>query len=202
MADWHNWKGEQSEPEAPLNSAAAISAPIRRIEYSQKDRDPLDGCTKRQSEILRSVVGLKYSGKTLKEAFEIVAKDLEISPSTVENTWYKHPNGIDAATAEHLEMCLREYNTKMWIFRDALYDAVPNAVRKLAELTSDPQASASIQHKSAVAILRFANVNDARAASTEEETAKASLRLLQSRTKETNSHIIDAEFEEEDESEN
>jgi hypothetical protein len=82
-----------------------------------------------------------------------------------------------------------------------LYDAVPRAIRRLDKLTVDPESSPSIQHKSAVAILRFANVNDARAASTEAETAKASLKLLQSRTKESQSHIIDAEVVEGDESE-
>ena len=205
MADWHSWKRDEQDHTAPdsvINNSDVVeaeqSAPIRRIEYSKKDRDPLDGCTKRQSEILRSVIGLKYSGKTLKEAFETTGKDLGINPSTVENVWYKHPDGIDAATAEHLEMCLREYNTKMWVFRDALYDAVPKAVRKLSELVVDKKASPSIQHKSAVAILRFANVNNAAAASAEEETAKASLKLLQSRTKERTSHIVDAEFEEEE----
>jgi hypothetical protein len=202
VANWNSLKGERKESDTPVNSIEVQAAPVRRIEYSQKDRVPLEGHTKRQSEILRSVVGLKYSGKTLKEAFDIVAKDLEISSSTVENVWYKHPGGIDAATAEHLEMCLREYNTKMWIFRDALYDAVPRAIRVLDDLVTAPDASNSIKHKSAVAILRFANVNDARAASTEEETAKASLKLLMSKTKETSSHIVDAEFEEDNESEN
>ena len=205
MADWRNWTDERGQhliPDSVKNNSEVVpeatSSPSRRIEYSKRDREPLDGCTKRQSEVLRSVVGLKYAGKTLKEAFEITAKDLGVTPSTIENTWYKHPDGIDAATAEHLEMCLREYNTKMWIFRDALYDAVPHAVRKLAELAVDENASPSIQHKSAVAILRFANVNNAAAASAEEETAKASLKLLQSRTKERTSHIVDAEFEEEE----
>ena len=60
-----------------------------------KAREPINGISVDKSNMLRHVVGLRYSGCSYREAFADAAETYEIKPNSVENYYYKHQKEVD-----------------------------------------------------------------------------------------------------------
>lgn len=162
-----------------------------------RERAPFDGITAEKSDMMRHIVGLRYSGRSLREAFEDAAQTYEIKPHTVEAYWYRRPDIVSLAEAEHLESTLQTYHKNLWSIRTMMSDAGPRAVETLIGVMDDPKSSPNIRLKAAAYILKMVNVDNSAGTSPTEVAAVESLRLIKDmRTdiaENRESHIIDAD---------
>jgi len=162
-----------------------------------RERAPFEGITAEKSDMMRHIVGLRYSGRSLREAFEDAAQTYELKPHTVETYWYRRPDIVSMAEAEHLESTLQTYHKNLWSIRTMMSDAGPRAVQTLIGVMDDPKSSPNIRLKAAAYILKMINVDNSSGTSPTEVAAVESLKLIKDMRTDIaeakESHIIDAE---------
>ena len=210
---WHTLKEMTPEERAAHDEAVKakdiVPAPKKRgvstyVDFGTRDRKPLNGCTQRQSDILRHVNAFRYSGYTLREGFEDAARKFDIAPITAENTWYHNPEGQKMAEKEHLEKVLAKYHMNLVRVTDMLSDAAPLAVETLTKAMKSTKASQNVKTSAARDIIKLSKIAEAPAPTKQVNPTLESLRLVRDITaiKEGNSHLVDiedAEIVEEDE---
>jgi hypothetical protein len=212
---WDNFNAlkyaDQEQQEAHKEVAKAKDivpkhrGPNSYVDFGSRDRKPLNGCTQRQSDILRHVNAFRYSGYTLREGFEDAARKFDIEPITAENTWYHNPEGQEMAEKEHLEKVLAKYHMNLVRVTNMLSDAAPLAVETLTKVMKSTKASPNVKASAAKDIIKLSKIADAPPPDRQVNPALESLRLVRDITeaKEGNSHLVDiedAEIVEEDES--
>ena len=165
----------------------------KRQEYGSSNPQPLTGCTIEESDLIRHLIGLKYSGYTQREAFE----KAEINPSTATSMMRRNADGVREAKQEHLAVCLEDLqiNAKMLIC--ALSEMGSRAVRTLGAVMDDPKEKGFNKVKASVAVLELINVSGAfsNKAKPDDEPAEYLVTLQDNRTEiESGSvHIVDAD---------
>lgn len=169
----------------------------RRIAHTTWHRKPINGYSQRHSDIARHVMGLKYAGEAMKEAFESAAGKYEMEPHSVETLYYRKTELFNLAEMELLESAMKEYHQNLWICRTALSQAGPIAVDTLTEILKNKDASDSVKSKSAIAVLKMLDVDGSANANPSEKIVLESLKVvkqsMQNIQKGAESHIIDAE---------
>ena len=216
--DWNQWQQVQARLRKNINEEAdeaiayvkKVTEPVkiipkretprgdrRRASHQPWARTPLDGYSLQHSDIARHVTGLKYAGYAMREAFEDAAQKFEIKPHSVENLYYKKKTLFDLAEHEMMERAIKEYHQNLWLMRSALSQVGPVAVETLANILQNPDASMNVKSKSAIAVLKMLDVDGSSNANQNERVALESLKIIrdvtQSRIKEEESHVIDAE---------
>jgi len=181
----------------------------RRALHNRWDREPINGYSLEHSNIARHVIGLKYAGEAMKEAFQSAAEKYDILPHSVENLFYKKRELFDLAEQEMMELVAREYHQNLAMIRTAMSNVGMRAVDTLAEILDNPEASASVKSKSAVAVLKMLDIDGSANSNPSARVALESLKLVRdvklANMKEADSHVVDAEdaeVVEEHESEN
>lgn len=169
--------------------------PQKYVGFGTRNRKPLNGCTQRQSDILRHVVALKYQGYTKREAFESAAQKFEIKPITAENTWYHHPKGIELAEQEHLGNVLEQYHINMLRVSNLLSDAAPLAVETLVRVMKAQKASPNVKASAARDIIKLAKIDSATPQDKSESPTVEALKIVRDITDAAkgNSHVINAD---------
>jgi hypothetical protein len=161
-----------------------------------RDRDPINGISVEKSNMLRHIVGLRYSGDSYREAFEDAAIKYEIKPHSVENYYYKHQKEVDLVEQEHLEYALKSYHNHLWAIRSMMSDAGPRAVRTLIGVMDDKKSSPNIKLKAAAYILKMVNTDGSASSNPSEHAAVESLKLIKDLREgiqeEKESHIVEA----------
>ena len=182
----------------------------RRAAHGSWNREPLDGFSMDHSEVARRVIGLKYAGFALREAFEDAGKKYNLKPHTVENLYYKKKRLFDLAEVEHVGNAMREYEFNRAVCRTMLSQAGPMAVETLLEVMENEKSTPNVKSKVAIAVLKMLDLDgSASGKESGEAVATESLRLVRevvmNKNKEQESSIIDAEdaeiLEEEDDCE-
>ena len=212
--EWPDKADERDGLRPPHVQAAIVTArrltaddPARRgpsrpgrgkINNGLREREPINGLSVHKSNLLRHVVGLRYSGYSFREAFEDAAESYEIKPHTVENYYYQHREAVDIVEQEHLENALKSYHNHLWAIRSMMSDAGPRAVRTLIEVMDDKKSSPNIRLKASAYILKMINVDgSAGGTGPSEHAAIEGLKLIRDlRTEikdEKDSHIVDME---------
>ena len=143
-----------------------------------RERAPFEGISVKHSDILRHVVALNYAGRSRREAFEDAAQTFDIKPHTVETYWYRRPDMVSMAEAEHLESTLQTYHKNLWSIRSMMSNAGPRAVETLIGVMDDPKSSPNIRLKAAAYILKMINVDNSAGTSPTEVAAVESLKLI------------------------
>ena len=215
MADWQNYKdghGDTRDAEDYAHEVAArVTKPVpaappkrttnagdkRKPVTAKERRPPLNGCKMEQSDVIRHVIGMKYSGYTQVEAFAAAGKEYDMTPSAVRSLVVRKQEATEIADSEHLERCLKAYHSNLWMVRTALSEAGPRAVRTLLEVMDSKESSEATRMKAAVAVLKMVDVDGSANANPSEKIASESLKLIKSiRTdieKEKESHVVDCE---------
>ena len=170
-----------------------------------RDRAPFEGISAEKSDMMRHVVGLRYAGKSLGEAFEDAGNTFDLKPHTVQTYWYRRPDIVSMAEAEHLESTLQSYHKNLWTIRTMMSDAGPRAVETLIGVMDDVKSSPNIRLKAAAYILKMINVDNSAGTSPTEVAAVESLKLIKDmrsdiadNVKSTIIEAEDAEFVEEE----
>jgi hypothetical protein len=214
MADWKNYKGRGDtrsdadiahevaarvtktvavEPEKRTTPAGDKRKPVR----GKTAHPPLNGCKLEQSDVIRHVIGMKYSGYTQVEAFASAGKEYDMTPSAVRSLVVRKQQATEIADSEHLERCLKAYHSNLWMVRTALSEAGPRAVRTLLEVMDSKDSSEATRMKAAVAVLKMIDVDGSSNANPSEKIASESLKLIKTiRTdieQEKESHVVDCE---------
>jgi hypothetical protein len=204
---WHDKADERNGLRTPeVNAALAIckettnrgpNLPGRgKIDNGCRSREPINGLSTERSNLIRHIVGLRYSGYSYREAFQDAAQSYELKPHTAENYYYKHRDAVDFAEQEHLENALKSYHNHLWAIRSMMSDAGPRAVKTLIGVMDDKKSSPNIRLKAAAYILKMINVDGSANASPSEHAAVEGLKLIKDlRTEikdEKDSHIVDA----------
>ena len=215
--DWLDWQDDKKDREtSPLTDdqkaafavAERTTEPVaivpkrktnigdkKRTKHGRWERKPLDGLTIDKSNILRHVVGLRFSGEALREAFESAAKKYDIIPNTVEKYYYRHPEAIILAEEEHLTNAIREYHTNLWAVRTMMSEAGPAAVKCILEVMKARKSSPNVKLKAAQAIIKMIDVDGSANANPNESIAKESLKLVRDvinkREEESDSYVIE-----------
>jgi hypothetical protein len=160
-----------------------------------RDREPINGISVEKSNMLRHIVGLRYSGCSYREAFEDASETYEIKPHSVENYYYKHQREVDIVEQEHLEYALKSYHNHLWAIRSMMSDAGPRAVRTLIGVMDDKKSSPNIKLKAAAYILKMVNADGSASSNPSEHAAVEGLKLIRDLREgikeEKESHIID-----------
>jgi hypothetical protein len=161
-----------------------------------RDREPINGISVDRSNMLRHIVGLRYSGYSYREAFQDASVKYEIKPHSVENYYYNHSKEVDLVEQEHLEYALKSYHNHLWAIRSMMSDAGPRAVRTLIGVMDDKKSSPNIRLKAAAYILKMVNADGSASSNPSEHAAVESLKLIKDMREgiqeEKESHIIDA----------
>jgi len=199
---WHALKEMTPEERAAHDEAEKSTdivpkhrGPNSYVDFGTRNRKPLNGCTQRQSDILRHVNAFRYSGYTLREGFEDAARKFDIQPITVENTWYHNPEGQRMAEKEHLERTLAKYHMNLVRVTDMLSDAAPLAVETLVSVMKSRKATPNIKAAAARDIIKLSKIEAAPPREKQTDPTLESLRLVRDITaiKEGNSHLVDIE---------
>ena len=127
----------------------------KRQEYGSSNLPLLTGCTKDESDLIRQLIGLKYSGYTQREAFEKAG----INPNTGTTIMRRCDDAVQEATQEHLARCGRQYQANLWMLKSALSEMGSRAVRTLGAVMDDAKASGHVRMKAAVSILKLINID-------------------------------------------
>ena len=204
MAKWDNYKKGQSEEEKALATVKELTKeppkePVtslykgggkRRKEYGSSSRPPFPGCSVEDSDTLRELVGLKYSGYTMKEAFEKVG----LPPGSGSGFIATRQDAYNMADHELMEVALRGYQSNLWIMRTALSELGPRAVRTLNEIMDSKKESGPTRLKAALAILKMVDVDHSATGGAQEGLAKELADGIRGALKDIGSgRIIDAE---------
>jgi hypothetical protein len=214
LSEWKNYKGRgdtRSDADIALEVAARVTKTVaiepeksqhpsgekRKPVTAKERRPPLNGCKMEQSDIIRHVIGMKYSGYTQVEAFAAAGKEYDMHPGAVRSLVERKQEATEIADSEHLERCLKAYHSNLWMVRTALSEAGPRAVRTLLEVMDSKDSSEATRMKAAVAVLKMIDVDGSANANPSEKIASESLKLIKTiRTdieQEKESHVIDCE---------
>ena len=183
----------------------------RRATHGSWSREPIDGYTMDHSEVARRVIGLKYAGFALREAFEDAGEKYSLRPHSVENLYYKKKRLFDLAEVEHIGNALREETFNRAVCRTMLSQAGPMAVETLVDVLQNEKSTPNLKSKTAIAILKMLDIDgSASGKDSGEAVATESLKLVRevvmNKNKEQESSIIEAEdveiLEESDDCEN
>ena len=215
MSDWKNYRergDKRSDEDIAYEVAARVTKPVppepekrivpagdkRRATHGKSNRPPLNGCNQEHSDVIRHVIGLKYSGYTQKEAFRSASDKYGMEESSVSSLIIRKQEAAELADYEHLERCLQSYNSNLWLVRTALSEAGPRAVKTLLEVMDDKKSTPATRMKAAVAILKMTDVDGSANANPSEKTAIEHLKLVKEMREalksEKASHIVDAEY--------
>jgi hypothetical protein len=204
LAKWDSYKKGQSEEEEAFATVKELTQeetkePVtslykgggkRRKEYGSSDRPPFPGCSKEDSDTLRHLVGLKYAGYTMKEAFEEVG----LAPGSGSGFIATRQDAYNMADHELMEVALRGYQSNLWIMRTALSELGPRAVRTLAEIMDNKKESGPTRLKASLAILKMVDVDHSATGGAQEGLAKELADGIRNALKDVGSgKIIDAE---------
>ena len=182
----------------------------RRATHGSWNREPIDGYTMDHSEVARRVIGLKYAGFALREAFEDAGEKYNLRPHSVENLYYKKKRLFDLAEVEHVGNALREENFNRAVCKTMLSQAGPMAVETLVEVLENEKSTPNLKSKTAIAILKMLDIDGSASGQRSGEAAtteylKLVKEVVENRNKEQESSIIEAEdveiLEEEDDCE-
>jgi len=161
-----------------------------------RSREPINGLSVDRSNMLRHIVGLRYSGCSYREAFQDASVKYEIKPHSVENYYYNHAKEVDLVEQEHLEYSLKSYHNHLWAIRSMMSDAGPRAVRTLIGVMDDKKSSPNIRLKAAAYILKMVNADGSASSNPSEHAAVESLKLIKDLREgiqeEKESHIVEA----------
>jgi hypothetical protein len=214
VVDWKNYKGRGDtrsdadiahEVAARVTKTVAIEPEKRQTPAGDKrkpvrgkaSQPPLNGCKLEQSDIIRHVIGMKYSGYTQQEAFKSAGETYDMDTRAVRALLVRKQEAAELADSEHLERCLKAYHSNLWMVRTALSEAGPRAVRTLLEVMDSKDSSEATRMKAAVAVLKMIDVDGSANANPSEKIASESLKLIKTiRTdieQEKESHVIDCE---------
>jgi hypothetical protein len=161
-----------------------------RKEYGKSDRPPFPSCTAVESDEIREFVALKFAGYTIAEAAEEIGK----SPGNIIRWSTAKQDAINLAEHEHMERCLRAYQTNIWMIRTGLSEIGPRAIRVLSEIMMDKKASPNVRVQCATTVLKLMDVDHSATGGTNESLAKEFVSFLKDARKEINSDkIIEAE---------
>ena len=205
-----NRKDAEEKSKDPLKVADKVTKPVtivpvrttsvgkrRRVTHNQWDRDPIDGYSLRYSDIARHVMGLKYGGEAMREAFASAAVKFELKPHSVESIFYKHRELFELAEQELMEMVAREYCQNLSMIRTSMSGIGLKAVDTIDEILGDPDASASVKSKCSIAVLKMLDVDGSASSNPNARVALESLRVVRdvkiASMKGAESHVIDAE---------
>jgi hypothetical protein len=181
------------EPEKRTTPAGDKRKPVR----GNATQTPLNGCKLEQSDIIRHVIGMKYSGYTQQEAFKSAGEKYDMDSGAVRSLIVRKQEATELADSEHLERCLKAYHSNLWMVRTALSEAGPRAVRTLLEVMDSKGSSEATRMKAAVAVLKMIDVDGSANANPSEKIASESLKLIKTiRTdieQEKESHVVDCE---------
>jgi hypothetical protein len=152
----------------PQEKTSIAPAGRKRRQYNRSDRPPFEGCSVDESDQLRQIVAYKFAGYTQREALENVG----LSPTSGSAWITRRSNAYLQAEKEHLESCLRSYQTNLWVCRTALSEIGPRAIKTLAEIMDDKRVSASTRAKVATTILKLVDVDHSATGGANESLAK------------------------------
>ena len=127
----------------------------KRQDYGSSKLPLLTGCTKAESELIRILVGHKFSGYTQIDAFELE----KVNPSATRSMIDRRDGAWQEAIQDHLSRCIREYQNNLWMLKSALSEMGSRAVRTLGAVMDDPKASGHVRMKAAVSILKLINID-------------------------------------------
>jgi hypothetical protein len=188
---------ELTKPAKIVPKRVNKSGDKRRIKHGSWEREPLDGYSLEHSNIARHVIGLKYAGYALKEAFDDASQKYELLPHSIENLYYGKKDLFELADAEHIENAIREYHTNLVVCRTMLSESGPRAVQTILDVMDDPKSTPNVRSKTAIAVLKMLNIDGSATANPGEGVAKESLKLVRDminqRGEDKGSHVIDAE---------
>lgn len=163
----------------------------KRQEYGSSKLPLFTGCTRDESDLIRDLIGLKYSGYTQREAFE----KAEVNPSTATSMMRRHVVGVRESKQEHLAICLEDLqiNAKMLIC--ALSEMGARAVRTLGAVMDDPKEKGFNKVKASVAVLDLINVSGAFADKLGDKPSEYLITVKDNREEIESSsiHIVDAD---------
>ncbi len=161
---------------------------IKRKVRGRSKRPPFPGCSIEDSATLRHLVGLKYSGHTMKESFEKVG----MNPSSGAGWLASRQDAYAMADHELMELALRGYQSNLWIMRTALSELGPRAVRTLGEIMDSKRESGPTRLKAATAVLKMVDVDHSATGGAQEKMADEILKNINSAlTDITTGKIID-----------
>jgi len=207
-----NRKDAAEKSKDPLKVADKVTKPVtivparttsvgkrRRVTHNQWDREPIDGYSLRDSDIARHVMGLKYGGEAMREAFASAAVKFELKPHSVESIFYKKRELFELAEQELMEMVAREYCQNLSMIRTSMSGVGLKAVDTIDEILDDPDASASVKSKCAIAVLKMLDVDGSASTNPNARVALESLKVVRdvkiASMKGEESHIQDVEAE-------
>jgi len=171
----------------------------RRAMHNQWQREPIGEYSLQHSNIARHVTGLRFGGEAQREAFQSAADKFDLKPHSIEVLYHRKRELFDLAEHELMETAVREYHQNLWISRTALSEVGPMAVDTLAEILEDPDASASVKSKSAIAVLKMLDIDGSSNANPNERVALESLKMVRdvklASMKEEESHVRDIDAE-------
>jgi len=207
-----NRKDADEKSKEPLKVSEKMTKPIaivperttsvgkrRRVTHNQWDRDPIDGYSLRYSDIARHVMGLKYGGEAMREAFASAAIKFDLKPLSVERIFYRNRELFELAEQELMEMVSREYCQNLSMIRTSMSGVGLKAVDTIDEILDDPDASASVKSKCAIAVLKMLDVDGSASTNPNARVALESLKVVRdvkiASMKGAESHIKDVEAE-------
>lgn len=162
----------------------------KRKEYGKSDRPPFKGCTPEESDKIRELVALKFAGYTITEC----AEEIGASPGNIVRWTTAKQDAINLAEHEHMERCLRAYQTNVWMIRTGLSEIGPRAIRVLSEIMMDKKVAPGVRVTCATTVLKLMDVDHSATGGGNESLAKEFVSFLKDARKEINSEkIIEAE---------
>jgi len=174
--------------EAPKKSLSRAGG--KRKEYGKSEREPYPGLSKEDSDKIRHLVGLRFSGYTLMESFDEVGINRGTGPGWIA----RRQDAYNMAEHELMETALRGYQTNLWIMRTALSELGPRAVRTLGELMDNKKESGATRLKAATAVLKMVDVDHSATGGAQEGLAKELADQIRTALSDIQSNkIIDAE---------
>lgn len=175
-------------PEKKTTSLAPAGRKTRV--YNKSNRPPFEGCSVDDSDKIRALVAYRFAGYTQKEALALVGLNVTNGPK-----WLGvRGDAYLQAEKEHLEACLRSYQTNLWVCRTALSEIGPRAIKTLAEIMDDKRVSASTRAKVATTILKLVDVDHSASGGANESLAKEFVGFLKEARQGIKSDVIvDAE---------
>lgn len=169
-----------------------VASNVKAIENAvpRTNRPPFTGCTEVESDKIRMIVSMKYQGYSMSEAFNSVGLPVSTGHELIGN----RRDGYAEAEKEHLEVCLRSYQTNLWIVRTALSELGPRAIKVLATIMDDKKVSANIRAKVAITLLKMMDVDHSASGGSQETMAKEFMGFLKEVRQSVKSDtIVDAE---------
>lgn len=173
------------EPEKSL-----VRAGTKKKIYARTNRPPFPGLSVEDSDILRHIIGLKFTGHTMAEAFDLSG----LNHSNGHQWLAARQDAYAMAEQELMEIALNGYQTNLWIMRTALSELGPRAVKTLGEIMDNKRESGNTRLKAAQSILKMVDVDHSATGGAQEGLAKELVEAIKSATNGgEKKNIIDAE---------